>query len=80
MRSLFVDVHCHIDDEAFDNDRDEVIKRASDVIMLNAGVDPPSNRKTLEIAEKYSRGKACLGLHPELITKFQDNETEKEIE
>jgi TatD DNase family protein len=77
---LFVDVHCHIDDEVFDNDRDEVVKRASNVVMLNAGVDPASNRKTLEIAEKYSKVKACLGLHPEFIAKFQDNEIEKEIE
>jgi TatD DNase family protein len=80
MRSLLVDVHCHIDDEAFDNDRDEVVNRASNVVMLNAGVDPLSNRKTLEIAGRYSRVKACLGLHPEFIAKFQDNDTEKEIE
>jgi len=77
---LLVDVHCHIDDQAFDNDRDEVVKRAGNVTMLNAGVDPPSNRKTLEIAKKYSNVKACLGLHPEFITKFQNDEMDKEIE
>lgn len=79
MTSLFVDVHCHIDDQAFDDDRDEVVKRASDVTMLNAGVDPPSNRKTLEIAKRYSNVKACLGLHPEFIVKFLDEAIEKEI-
>nr|MDO8098795.1 TatD family hydrolase [Candidatus Njordarchaeota archaeon] len=77
---MLVDVHCHIDDQAFDNDRDEVVKRAGNVTMLNAGVDPPSNRKTLEIAKKYSNVKACLGLHPEFITKFQNDEMDKEIE
>jgi TatD DNase family protein len=76
---LLIDVHCHIDDQAFDKDRDEVVKRASNVMMLNAGVDPPSNRKTLEIADRYRNVKACLGLHPEFIAKFLDQEIEKEI-
>lgn len=79
MQSLLVDVHCHIDDQAFDNDRDEVVERASDVTMLNAGVDPSSNRKTLEIAKRYSNVKACLGLHPEFIAKFDDDTIQKEI-
>ncbi|WXG44594.1 MAG: TatD family hydrolase [Promethearchaeati archaeon SRVP18_Atabeyarchaeia-1] len=78
-RRLLVDVHCHIDDQAFDDDRDEVIKRASDVVILNAGVDPPSNRKTLEMAGKYPNVKACLGLHPEFIARFSDALIEDEI-
>jgi TatD DNase family protein len=82
-------VHCHIDDKSFEHDRDQVIKRAKDILILNAGVDPASNRKTLEIAGKYANVRACLGLHPEFISKFSDelivNETkwirehEKEI-
>jgi TatD DNase family protein len=76
---LLIDVHCHIDDESFDRDRDQVIERARDILILNAGVDPLSNRKTLEIAEKYSNVRACLGLHPEFITKFSDDLITKEI-
>jgi TatD DNase family protein len=75
---LLIDVHCHIDDESFDRDRDQVIERARDILILNAGVDPMSNRKTLEIAEKYSNVRACLGLHPEFIAKFSDDLIAKE--
>jgi TatD DNase family protein len=76
---LLIDVHCHIDDKVFDEDRDEVVDRARDMIILNAGVDPSSNRRTLQIAEKYSNVKACLGLHPEYISKFSNELIEKEI-
>ena len=76
---MLIDVHCHIDDESFERDRDQVIQRAKDVLILNAGVDPLSNRKTLEIAEKYSNVRACLGLHPEFIAKFSDDLITKEI-
>jgi TatD DNase family protein len=79
IQRMLVDVHCHIDDQVFDIDRDDVVRRASGVVILNAGVDPPSNRKTLEIAERYSNVKACLGLHPEFIAKFTDDLIEKEI-
>jgi TatD DNase family protein len=48
------------------------------VLILNAGVDPASNRKTLEIAEKYDNVRACLGLHPEFIAKFSDDLIAKE--
>ncbi len=77
---MFIDVHCHIDDESFENDRDQVIERARDVLILNAGVDPASNRKTLEIAARYRNVRACLGLHPELIAKFSDDLIAKETD
>jgi TatD DNase family protein len=76
---LLIDVHCHIDDRVFDNDRDQVVGRAKQVLILNAGVDPASNRKTMELAEKYRNIKACLGLHPEFIAKFTDDLIENEM-
>jgi TatD DNase family protein len=76
---LFIDVHCHIDDQVFDEDRDEVVRRAGDVLILNAGVDPSSNRKTLEIAKRYGNVRACVGLHPEYIAKFTDDLIDNEI-
>ncbi|WXG47069.1 MAG: TatD family hydrolase [Candidatus Atabeyarchaeum deiterrae] len=76
---MLIDVHCHIDDKSFDNDREEVLGRASNVVVLNAGVDPSSNRKTLEITDKYRNVKACLGLHPEFIANFSEYVIGKEI-
>ncbi|MCW1296368.1 MAG: TatD family hydrolase [Candidatus Parvarchaeota archaeon] len=75
----FVDVHAHLDDKSFDNDRDEVIKRASNVLILNAGQEPESNRKSIELSRKYNNVKACLGFHPEFVPNFNDWEIDAEI-
>ena len=53
-----IDSHCHIDGEAFDTDRDEVVQRARDagvVAMLNVGTGDPNTddfRKAVAVAEK----------------------------
>lgn len=75
----FVDVHAHIDDKSFDKDRDEVIKKASNILILNAGQNPESNRKTIELSKKYSNIRVCLGFHPEFVPNFSDFEIENEI-
>ena len=76
----YVDVHAHIGDSSFDKDRDEVLERASDVIVLEAGVDHKSNVKALELAKKYSQVKACLGFYPEYIADATDEELNREIQ
>lgn len=76
---LYVDVHAHLDDESFDEDREEVIKRARDIFILNAGQEMRSNRASLEIARKYKNVGACLGFHPEFILKFKSEEIEEEM-
>lgn len=75
----YVDVHCHLDDGSFDNDRDAVVGRASDVLILCASQDPSSSRKVLSIAKTYPNVRACLGLHPEFIPNLSDREIEDEI-
>lgn len=61
---MIIDVHAHLDHRQFDKDRAEVIKRAGDILIVNNGLNPESNRKTLELASKYSNIKAALGLYP----------------
>jgi len=64
---MLVDTHCHLDDEAFDCDRAEVVKlfksRGGAAIISN-GTNLESNKKVLKIAEKYKIVKAALGLYP----------------
>jgi TatD DNase family protein len=63
----FVDTHCHLDWPAFDLDRDAVIRRAIDAgvtRMVTIGVDVPSSRRALELAERYSEVYAAVGIHP----------------
>lgn len=65
-----VDSHCHIDGEAFDADREEVIERALStgiVAMLNVGTGSPSNdsfERTVKLAREYESIFASIGIHP----------------
>ena len=66
----FVDSHCHIDGEAFDEDRDEVVQNAKDagvLAMLCVGTGNPHNgeiAKAVATAKKYENVFASVGVHP----------------
>jgi len=73
-----VDSHCHIDSDAFDDDRDEIVERARTAgveIMLNIGTgDPHSDdfRKAVAVAEKYANVYASVGVHPHDAKLYDD--------
>jgi TatD DNase family protein len=75
---FFVDSHCHIDGEAFDADRDEVVARAKAAgvaAMLTIGTGNPHNReieRAVKIAEKYENVFAAVGVHPHDAKLFDD--------
>ena len=63
----YIDTHCHIYLEHFDEDRDDMIQRAIDngiERMICIGVDLPSSERCLDIAEKYPQIFATAGIHP----------------
>lgn len=63
----YIDIHSHVNFKAFDEDRDEVIKRAlaSDTWVINVGTQIDTSRKAVEIANQYEEGVyAIIGLHP----------------
>ena len=63
----YIDTHAHMNFKAYDEDRDEVIKRAldADVAMINVGTNIITSKKVVEIAEQYPKGVyAIIGLHP----------------
>ena len=62
-----IDTHCHLDWEAFDPDRDEVIHRALEAgvrRMVTIGVDVRSSRRAVELAEQVESIYAAVGIHP----------------
>jgi TatD DNase family protein len=68
-----VDTHCHLDWKAFDPDRVEVINRAMEAgvtRMITIGVDGPSSRRAIEIAEQHEAVYAAVGVHPNDCTNF----------
>lgn len=75
-----VDVHCHLNFHAFDNDLDEVIKRAHDQgveKIINVGTSIESSYRAVELAKKYDNLFAIVGIHPHHADKLSEGwETE----
>ena len=75
---IFIDSHCHIDGEAFDADRDEVVERARSVgvkAMLNIGTGNPHGddfKKAVAVAESYENVFASVGVHPHDAKTYDD--------
>ncbi len=61
------DTHCHYDDEAFDQDREEILSNLqSDGIgkVVDVGADIESSKAALRLAQQYDYICAALGVHP----------------
>lgn len=68
-----VDTHAHLDDAAFDEDRDAVVAafRAAGVVrVLNIGYRPGSWESSRRLREQYPEVELALGLHPQLAGDF----------
>jgi TatD DNase family protein len=64
---MLIDTHCHLEMEAFDDDRDEVVKRAEEAgikYLINAGSDRKGNIKALDLSGKYPNVYCASGIHP----------------
>jgi TatD DNase family protein len=63
----YIDVHCHLESERFNQDLDEVLKRAKDSgveFVINSGTDSGRNKETLELSKKYPLIKCSFGRYP----------------
>lgn len=64
----YFDTHMHLDDEKFDEDRNQVIQKiwnAGVTKCINIGCDIKSSKKAIEIANKNDFIYASCGIHPE---------------
>lgn len=67
----WIDTHCHLDEDAFNQDCEEVIQRAVDsgiVSMVAIGITLDSCRRVLELAERYPAVYATVGIHPNYVS------------
>ena len=65
---MIFDSHAHYDDEAFNEDRDNVILRLKDkgvIGVLNCGASMEGARKSVELSNKYDFIYSAVGIHPE---------------
>lgn len=76
-----IDSHAHLDDEAFDEDRDEVINGLYENgidFIVNIGCDLKSSEKCFELSEIYENIYATVGVHPH-DAKTYDDDLEKRL-
>ncbi len=66
------DTHCHLDDPAFDPDREEVLgrMRQSRIFCALMGTDLETSMRCMEIAVSHSSCVAAAGFHPESANRF----------
>jgi len=69
MNHFFVDSHCHLDDERFDEDRAEVIDRVRQagcgyLLTVSGGSGPDDLASGIPIAARYDWIYTTAGIHP----------------
>lgn len=75
-----IDVHCHLNFHSFQEDYDEVIKRALAnglTRIINTGTQISSSKQAVELAEKYEELYAIVGVHPHHADKLVQVEKAK---
>ena len=76
---MIFDTHVHYDDDAFNEDRDELIKSLPENgigAFVNVCADYDSIEKVLSIAKKYKFAYAALGIHPSDVQDMNEKKLE----
>lgn len=76
-----IDSHVHLDDEAFNEDREDIIKSLGEngiELVINNSSDLPSSERSVELANKYENIYAAIGVHPHEARTY-DGEVEKRL-
>lgn len=71
------DTHAHMDDKAFDVDREELLRTLPEqgiALLMNPGCSLASSRAACDLAEKYDYIYAAVGSHPDAADEV-DQET-----
>lgn len=76
---MIFDTHAHYDDEAFDDDRRDLLTHMREKgieYIVNAGSDIESIRKTLELTEQYPFVYGAAGVHPSETAELTSKDME----
>ena len=79
---MIIDTHIHLDDTRYDDDLDEVLKRAEEggvKRFIIPGADPSTLDKAVGIAEKYEHVYFSVGVHPYDMGSFTSLDFEKYV-
>lgn len=76
MRTELVDTHCHINFDAYDEDRSAVIQRAAEAgvgRIIVPATDLTTSQEAIDLASQYSGVFAAVGIHPNSTAHFTDD-------
>ena len=79
---MYFDTHAHLDDKAFDPDREELIAgfvSASVDLVLNPGCDPASSERAASLAAEHEEIFFAVGIHPEELASYTEENLEKTL-
>jgi TatD DNase family protein len=81
---MFIDSHCHLDNDQFDTDRGAVIQRALDagverMVVIGTGEGPPDLEAGIRLADRHEPLYCTVGVHPHDAAKASP-ETFKRLE
>ena len=71
---MFIDTHCHLDFEAFDKAREELLKNCQS-LGINQFINPATQRAAwqnlIELDKNFTNIHICFGLHPVFINNHK---------
>ena len=67
-----IDTHAHLQFEAYDKDRDEVVKRNAEKLdaLINVGAKIDSSKAGVALAERIENFYAAVGIHPHHVAEW----------
>ena len=77
---MIIDTHCHLDDERYNDDIDEVLKNAKAngvEKFIIPGADSETLERAVELCEKYADVYFAVGVHPYDIENYDKTYLEK---
>ena len=77
---MLFDTHAHMDDRAFDEDREELLASLADTgigLLMNPGCSLTSSENAIALAERYPWIYAAVGSHPDVADEVTEDVIEK---
>ena len=77
---MLFDTHAHMDDRAFNEDRDALLlglKEKNVALVMNPGCSLESSRNAVALAEKYDFVYAAVGSHPDVADEVNEEVLEE---
>ena len=76
-QNMIFDTHAHYDDEAFDEDREELLwkmKEQGVELIVNVGASIASTKKTIELVQRYPFLYGAVGIHPSETEELKEED------